>query len=514
MSEPQLATASDSTTQAAPPPTASPARLRSGRAYLLIVGIGALLGLLLRVPLIFGSSALFNADEAITGLMARHIADGTLYFTFPGQYYQGTLEAYTVALVTPLLGASAATLKLVVALWWGAAFLVVDRAAVVLAGTIPGLTFAIAWCSASLMIDMSTLAYTGWGAGLVFAALALLAWAHARRQPERYQRWILVSGLCSGAAIWQQPTFLGLALAYGALVWIVGAWPRIRATLWLTLGGILGASPLILLNIRYGGAGLHPLPQPPTTYLDRLELVVTGLLPRVTGVMTRPGQWVVPHALVLVLVTALAVAIVLFVRADRPWPHSPLVVPVVMIVVAVFAIAIFPTTWFVADARYGSSFVIPLALLGGLLVQRLAARGRWRAAVPVAVGAATLAIALHGLDKQHMLELGEPHDDASEVTRVLQAHGLRCATGQYWAVEPYAYLAGDGVLAESDGPVRFFDERNAILAAPGRYAYLHLADATPVAAPPGFAAQPIRAGSMLVFLPAPIAPSTSRNTTC
>lgn len=74
-------------------------RLDLGMAVVLfIVAIAA------RWPLIERGETLLHSDEAIVGLMAQDISEGTRFpIYFYGQRYMGALEAYVIAAITPFL---------------------------------------------------------------------------------------------------------------------------------------------------------------------------------------------------------------------------------------------------------------------------------------------------------------------------------------------------------------------------------------------------------------------------
>src|SRR5713101_3820499 len=76
-------------------------------ALVLLVAAGLRLGLLVAgvVP--------FNADEAVVGLMARHILRGERPIFFYGQSYLGSLDAWLVAGAFALWGPSVPAIRLV-----------------------------------------------------------------------------------------------------------------------------------------------------------------------------------------------------------------------------------------------------------------------------------------------------------------------------------------------------------------------------------------------------------------
>src|SRR4051812_19198039 len=81
------------------------------RFWLPLAGI-LLIGLLARVTLVLSDFGFLDADEAIVGLMARHILAGERPSFYWGQGYMGPLEAYSAAALFALMGPSAVALKL------------------------------------------------------------------------------------------------------------------------------------------------------------------------------------------------------------------------------------------------------------------------------------------------------------------------------------------------------------------------------------------------------------------
>jgi hypothetical protein len=66
--------------------------------YRRVAAIGAVIVCgLVRTWYLDSSKSQFNADEAATGVMVRHILHGHNYVFFAGQNYGGTLEAYLQA---------------------------------------------------------------------------------------------------------------------------------------------------------------------------------------------------------------------------------------------------------------------------------------------------------------------------------------------------------------------------------------------------------------------------------
>ncbi|MCB9453903.1 MAG: hypothetical protein H6672_20925 [Anaerolineaceae bacterium] len=90
----------------------SPARMKISRRWIdlaLVLGVTAAARLLL----LTSNSVSFHADEAVVGLMARHILQGARPTFFYGQAYMGSLDAWAVALGFGVVGESVLTIRLV-----------------------------------------------------------------------------------------------------------------------------------------------------------------------------------------------------------------------------------------------------------------------------------------------------------------------------------------------------------------------------------------------------------------
>lgn len=72
----------------------------------------AMLGILWKIIWLANQAFPFNSDEAITGLMARHILQGERPVFFYGQAYMGSLDAFLVAGLFRLLGDSILSIRI------------------------------------------------------------------------------------------------------------------------------------------------------------------------------------------------------------------------------------------------------------------------------------------------------------------------------------------------------------------------------------------------------------------
>lgn len=86
---------------------------QSSSDFLFLVLI-VLLGSLLRLDLLIANGFVIDSDEAIVGLMGKHMLEGGKIPTFYyGQHYMGSLEAIIASVYFRFLGVSSQTLKLV-----------------------------------------------------------------------------------------------------------------------------------------------------------------------------------------------------------------------------------------------------------------------------------------------------------------------------------------------------------------------------------------------------------------
>ncbi len=81
------------------------------KKHYLAAAIIILLFVLIRMVFLRLGGSAIDADEAIVGLMARHILEGRHVAFYYGQDYMGSLEAYLAAAVFAVFGSSPIALK-------------------------------------------------------------------------------------------------------------------------------------------------------------------------------------------------------------------------------------------------------------------------------------------------------------------------------------------------------------------------------------------------------------------
>lgn len=294
---------------------------RSRRLHAGLVAALLALGGALRVGLILRGWPALDSDEAIIGLMARHIVDGSERPTFYyGQHYLGALDAYITAAFFRVLGPTTLALHLamlplvlcfLLAMYW------LGRAAY---GPAVGLlTLAYLALGPAFGLLRETASIGGYQETLLLAAiLSLLVYARLRRSsrlPRGRVEWLralaqyAAIGLVAGLGIWSDQLILPFVVA-GALALGFG---RRREMLHLPgvalVGGlVLGAWPFVVFNLQTGGQSFaelslqnHPAsqvgPLPPLpAWAAQVGETLSAALPAVLGsphvCISQGGAWV------------------------------------------------------------------------------------------------------------------------------------------------------------------------------------------------------------------------------
>jgi 4-amino-4-deoxy-L-arabinose transferase-like glycosyltransferase len=234
------------------------------RLTLLAVSAGILLGIGFRVYVLAHHTGGFDSDEAVTGLIARHVLshpfDHQAFFW--GQSYGGTLAPIVAALPFAVFGSSATVLKLTEVLWHAVAALLVWRIGRRLlddrAGVVAGV---ITWIWPALSVQWSTKARGFYGTIEVLGLVLLLYALRLRERPDNRADW-LIFGTAAGLGWWTNPQIVYLAVPAG--IWLmVGNRAALRLAfrtktwLWALPGAVAGAAPWIYWNLYHHWSSLN-----------------------------------------------------------------------------------------------------------------------------------------------------------------------------------------------------------------------------------------------------------------
>jgi 4-amino-4-deoxy-L-arabinose transferase-like glycosyltransferase len=418
-----------------------------------------------RVVVLASRAVSFHSDEAIVGLMARHINQGQPIPTFfYGQPYMGSLDPLLVSVGFRLLGESVLAIRLVQSvLYLGlvgttlalALRLTNDRRAAVMAGLL------IALPPVALTL-YTTISLGGYGETLILGNLLLLVGIDL--SPEHRAstwRWLALGAL-AGVGWWTNSLIVVYALPVAAVLF--GRWRNLSVRLVAGAAAtfLIGSAPWWLYNLSHQWQSVQFLLggfQPaggvaPVGIGDRLIGLLVFGLPAVTGVRFPwavnpwPGLWAVP---VVILYAVMLIAAALSGRARLLW-----------IMLAGFA-AIFVLSSFGVDAtgRYLLPLVVPIAILVTAQIQAFSERSRW------AVGLLVILIGVNLLGNITAMCAVPPgltpqFDPATDFTNdfdqaaidFLLQHGGSYGYATYWAAYRLDFLSHEAVILTPQLPYK------------------------------------------------------------
>lgn len=439
---------------------------------------GGAIGLLVvaaAIRLVFArwSGLPFESDEAIVGLMARHILwGGERPLFYYGQSYLGPLEPFSVAAIFAVLGPSVTALRLA-PLGYSLVFL--------------GLTTGYSWRQHGSAAGLATLAYLGvpplflltWSVKarggyaelLALGALILLLVAQLGDAPApRIWRWVVL-GAASGLALWTDP----LALVYlvpSALYLVVKRGRQLAD--WRPLLGCLAllliSAPMLLDNLRSRGATFRELAGANGTtnmsflqYRQNLVATIHDSLPILVGLSQASSnrqafleartQAIIPAALATAVAIALAAGLALLLGRSAWRLRRGTVDPDDLLLwVAAATLALFCVSeaevLFLSEPRYLLPIYAATPVLAGLWSKC------WRRQGALAVALVTVAITLNlGSVLSFRPDLAAPHLDGQvvdagspQLASFVAAHQVSWLYTDYWLAYPLAFQSGEQIV--------------------------------------------------------------------
>ena len=250
---------------------------------LAVAGLVAAVGM--RLWILSNGLGAVDADEAVSGLMARHAARGEFVMFFWGQAYGGTHEAIATAIPFLLFGAGRITLKLVPIAATGATAWLVWRIGRRTIGPERAPVAAVLFLlGPGFFVMRSTRAYGFYSTGLLVGTAILLVALRLRAQERVTTAELAGLGFLVGVGWWAtaQVTFV----AVPALVWLAVTAPEVRRRASVVaLGGLLGAAPWLIWSATHGWASLQTnFSAPENTYWSHLRHFFHPLLPQALGI--------------------------------------------------------------------------------------------------------------------------------------------------------------------------------------------------------------------------------------
>ncbi len=284
-----------------------------------LLALSAFLALALRAPGL-------DSDQAINGLMGRHILEGEFPIFFYGQEHTGALENYLAAVSFFLFGASRLTLNIVPAVLALLLLFLGWRVTLESFGT-----RAAGWAVPFLVVAPPYVAYhyvlarSSYIETLVLGLLILLLTFRLLRpggEVERQRRFLILA-LVAGLGLYTSFQIVHYLVVAGAVLWISDLRLPLRATLWRAAPAFLvGSAPFWLYNLQRGFESLSA-PARHETGMGVIESARTLLLthlPVIFGVRDTVGAPFLPFPLFFLPPLIFGVCILVAVGAhSRMW---------------------------------------------------------------------------------------------------------------------------------------------------------------------------------------------------
>jgi Dolichyl-phosphate-mannose-protein mannosyltransferase len=351
----------------------------------VLVVAAAVAGLALRIAVHRSSLGVIDGDEAVWGLMARHVLDGEFTAFYWGQSYGGTQEVLLTAPLFGVFGTSVLAMRAVpVALTAVAAVLVWRIGRRTIGEPAASAAALLFWVWPPYLIWKSVRAHGFYGSGIVLAGLVLLLVLRLGERRSRLDFALL--GLVLGLGCWQTPQIVPVALP--ALAWLMWRRPSAWREAWPAPPAFLvGALPWIYSNIAHGWWSFT-VSTGDTPYVLRLRGFFSSTLPMVVGLrIPFTSEW--PLGPVLSGVVYVAVVGLLAIAAWRTRRNPNMVLLSSVAAAYPFLYALSPATWLVDEPRY-VVMLLPVAVL--LLAQPLTTFGRGALAVVGAIAFSSLVL--------------------------------------------------------------------------------------------------------------------------
>jgi hypothetical protein len=415
----------------------------------------------------------FNADEAIVGLMARHILDGHWPTFFYGQAYMGSLDASLVALAMVVFGKQVFAIRIVqVLLYAGTVVTTMVLGWKIYrsrwAGWVAGMLMAIPSVNVTLY---TTVSLGGYGEALLIGNLILLLTLNIDESPTSPHLYVLWGAL-AGLGFW---TF-GLTLIYSLpcgifILWKASRHLRQRQAIFrlvlLSIAAAIGALPWIVWAVVHGpGQLLEELMgsaiagassgTPPGVILSRIRYFILLGTSVIFGL--RPpweARWLALPLLPFALGFWLVVSVTTFSGMKRSGSRQ--VGKLLLLGVCVCLVVGYVLTPFGADpsGRYFIPLAVPMSLFAAefLIKWKPAIRKSWCVVLVLGILSYNLWGSLQaavrnppGITTQFNSVTWVDHQYDKTLIEFLTQQGEMRGYSNYWVAYPLAFLSEERLI--------------------------------------------------------------------
>jgi 4-amino-4-deoxy-L-arabinose transferase-like glycosyltransferase len=312
---------------------------------------------LLKVP--------FNSDEAIVGLMAKHILLGERPIFFYGQVYMGSLDGILVSLGFLIFGEHVWVIRFVQTVL----YLSVIYTTIIIGSRITG-SEKIGWI-AGLIISFPTVNMTlyttaslgGYGEALlignliVIVGLKIISWIDLSENKIRFPWFYLVLlGFLVGLGLWAN----GLTLVYSAPVGLAICYFLYKKKTQYSVGGIAAIFICIVIGLLIGAT--------PWIYYGFSQANLDSLVQELFGQAVSVESGGLLSRISTHIVSLLLLGIPVLLGFRPPWTVEWLVLPLLPLILAFWiAVIYFSTKRFGSSKEYRETFLIPIGICCFLL---------------------------------------------------------------------------------------------------------------------------------------------------
>ena len=401
----------------------------------MLVGTG-ITGVALRVWVYRSSVGTPDGDEGVVGLTARHILHGEFPAFIWGLDYGGTQELFLTAPIFWIFGSSWLALRIVpLGLGAVAALLVwrVGRRTIgEPAATVAGALF---WIWPPYVIAKLVHQHGYYGSAVFYTPLILLLALRVVERPSTLRVGLL--GFVLGLAFWQSAQLVPIMLP--VVAWTIWRQPQSLRKLWAAVPlALLGALPWIVWNAQHDWQSFHLSYGAESTYMHRLRVFVSPLMPMTLGLRQFFTQErVIPAAPGFLILAILAG---LFVYGAIRTRRSDVSLLYFVALVFPFVYALSKYTIDSADPHY---LVVFMPVLPLLLAQL--ATTRVRGTVLLTLGALTTFVVLHNAIVQTEPKT-HPPVDLRPLISTLDRLDVHYAYGSHWIVYRVAFETKERII--------------------------------------------------------------------
>jgi hypothetical protein len=455
-----------------------PTPIGGHRRSTLLVWVAALIALALRVAFLLTPAGGLDADEAVTGIMARRIAQGDdAYLFFLGQSYNSAVEQYPQALlfalgfpVTPFVLRIPQLLMSV-----GACVLVYRVGLRLLPSVRHAILAAVLFAFGPYpLIWKGARSYGSYDAELLVSLATLLIAVRFDEQTGR-RRALHAFGVGLGVGLTYYLSPSGYYVVLPAALWFAGSARReARMVASAAVGVLAGMLPVLYWTVVNGA---FPIPHPgllPTTAVERFGNLFDEIGRQFIGVAFLFGEpgWPVALGRVTLWGLTLAGVVAIGVRwrgifalvTARTEHRRPFDMVLLGIPITVVAYVASEYAYFITEPRYlFAAFPILILGLARLVPHHAPGRTLATAAVLLFVAAPSLTLLISRADDV----AGDRDADLARVVDALEADGTRFVYASYWTAMPLEFEADDRLTVGTMAvPERLPDERRAVDRAP------------------------------------------------